>query len=196
MAFKTFTPGEILLADDVMTYLMRQSVIVCTSSTRPASPVQGMTIVETDTGNQRRYWNGSWVIWPPQFVEVSDSTNITTTSTTFVPGSPQVSTTFTGPPSGRVLVFISAHIEGNDPERALNISFEIRETNVSGSLIYPLDSNDGLRMQGINNLQATAVRQITGLTVGQLYFIRTLHSVTAGTGSIFHRRIGVQPLAN
>jgi len=57
MPFKTFVAGPLPSAE-VNDYLMKQSVIVCTSGTRPASPVNGMTIYETDTG---RYitWNGS-----------------------------------------------------------------------------------------------------------------------------------------
>jgi hypothetical protein len=60
MAFKTFAPG-VLTSSDVNTFLMRQAVIVCTSSTRPASPNEGMTIYETDT-DRTSQWNGSaWV---------------------------------------------------------------------------------------------------------------------------------------
>lgn len=57
MPFKTFTPS-VLTAAEMNDYLMKQAVITCTSGTRPASPVNGMTIYETDTG---RYitWNGS-----------------------------------------------------------------------------------------------------------------------------------------
>lgn len=60
MPFKTFTPA-VLTSADMNTYLMQQSVIICTSGTRPGSPVNGMTIYETDTACQAR-WNGSaWV---------------------------------------------------------------------------------------------------------------------------------------
>lgn len=38
--------------------LMKQTVIVCTSGTRPASPPEGMTIYETDT-DRRLVWDGS-----------------------------------------------------------------------------------------------------------------------------------------
>lgn len=52
MAYKAWTAGELLTSADVNGYLMNQSVIVCTSGTRPGSPVDGMVIFETDT---RRY---------------------------------------------------------------------------------------------------------------------------------------------
>lgn len=60
MAFKTFSPG-VLTSSDVNTFLMRQSVIVCTAATRPASPNEGMTIYETDT-DLFLVWSGSaWI---------------------------------------------------------------------------------------------------------------------------------------
>ena len=70
MAFKTFTAGGVLTASDVNTYLAKQAVIVCTSSTRPAGPPEGMTIYETDTDRLLVYtssatgwvppWSQSW----------------------------------------------------------------------------------------------------------------------------------------
>ena len=61
MAFKVFTVGEIFTASDANTMLMKQVVIVCTSGTRPASPVEGMTIYETDT-DRLLIWDGAaWV---------------------------------------------------------------------------------------------------------------------------------------
>lgn len=68
--FKTFVPGETLTSADLMSYLMRQAVIQCTSSTRPGSPHIGMTIYETDTHKMLTYagatsgwclpWNAPW----------------------------------------------------------------------------------------------------------------------------------------
>ena len=70
MAFKTFTAGAVLTASDVNTYLAKQAVIVCTSTTRPSSPPEGMTIYETDTDKLLTYvssttgwvppWNQPW----------------------------------------------------------------------------------------------------------------------------------------
>jgi hypothetical protein len=83
MAFKTFAPG-VLTSSDVNTFLMRQSVIVCTSSTRPASPNEGMTIYETNTDLLRSYsgtaWEvvtapGAWTAWTPTLVSVGAGTD-------------------------------------------------------------------------------------------------------------------------
>lgn len=74
MAFKTFTAGAVLTASDVNTYLAKQAVIVCTSTTRPSSPPEGMTIYETDTDKMLVYtsattgwvppWNKPWGVVP------------------------------------------------------------------------------------------------------------------------------------
>lgn len=60
MAYKTFVAADVLTASDVNTYLMRQSVISCTSATRPASPIEGMTIYETDTDQYLSYSGSTW----------------------------------------------------------------------------------------------------------------------------------------
>jgi len=60
MAFKTFAPG-VLTSSDVNTFLMRQAVITCTSTTRPASPSEGMVIFETNTDLLRVWDGGAWV---------------------------------------------------------------------------------------------------------------------------------------
>ena len=59
MPFKTFTAG-VLTSSDVNTFLMQQAVITCTSSTRPSSPVEGMTIYETDTDFYRTWSGSAW----------------------------------------------------------------------------------------------------------------------------------------
>lgn len=64
MAFKTFTDGNVLTDTDLNDYLMKQTVIVCTSGSRPSSPVEGMVIYETDTDSIRAYDGSSWVaVW-------------------------------------------------------------------------------------------------------------------------------------
>lgn len=60
MAFKTFVAGATLTAAEVNDYLMKQAVIVATSGTRPASPVEGMTIYETDTDKLLTYDGATW----------------------------------------------------------------------------------------------------------------------------------------
>jgi len=60
MAFKTIADGVALPAADINTYLQKQAVIVCTAGTRPASPIEGMTIYETDTDKLLIYTTATW----------------------------------------------------------------------------------------------------------------------------------------
>jgi hypothetical protein len=62
MSFKTFAAGDVLTSSDVNTYLMRQSLIVCTSATRPGTPSEGMAIYETDTDLVRVYNGTAWEV--------------------------------------------------------------------------------------------------------------------------------------
>lgn len=93
MPLKNWAPGDVLTASDLMTFLMRQAVIVCTSGTRPGPDdrVNGMTIHETDTG-RRWVWNGAdWV--PETSISVtrtglqslSNSTTMQDDDTLFLP---------------------------------------------------------------------------------------------------------------
>lgn len=61
MAFKIFAGGATLPAADLNDYLMEQSIIVCTSGTRPSSPAEGWTIYETDTDLYKMYSGSAWV---------------------------------------------------------------------------------------------------------------------------------------
>jgi hypothetical protein len=57
----TFTASSPLTAAQLNDYLMEQAVISCTSSTRPSSPNEGMTIYETDTDRILAYSGSAWV---------------------------------------------------------------------------------------------------------------------------------------
>ena len=61
MPFYTFADGQTLPASR-MNDIMRQTIVTCTSGTRPSSPPVGMRIYETDT-RQTLEWNG--VRWDP-----------------------------------------------------------------------------------------------------------------------------------
>jgi hypothetical protein len=65
MPFKTFTAGEILTAADTNTFLARQAVITCTSTTRPSSPPEGMVIHESDTDRLLVFSGGASAGWQP-----------------------------------------------------------------------------------------------------------------------------------
>lgn len=62
MGFKLWASGELLTSADVNAYLMKQTIISCTSGTRPSSPQDGMYIYETDTRYYRSY-NSTLATW-------------------------------------------------------------------------------------------------------------------------------------
>jgi hypothetical protein len=89
MGNKTWVTEEVLASADVNNLLMKQSVIACTSGTRPGTPVEGMFIYETDTDTYRGYDGSTWqevfMLNPPR-AEVTRTTaqNITDSTQTTV----------------------------------------------------------------------------------------------------------------
>jgi hypothetical protein len=77
MGYKSWAAGDPLLAADVMSYLMNQTTIVCTSSTRPSLTTEGVVIYETDTDRLYVYnggWvqmggSGAWTTWSPTITQ-------------------------------------------------------------------------------------------------------------------------------
>jgi hypothetical protein len=59
MPYKVFTLEE-ATSSGIQSYLMDQAMITCTSGTRPASPVAGMHIWQTDTTTGLVYTGSSW----------------------------------------------------------------------------------------------------------------------------------------
>lgn len=61
MAFHSFTAGERPTAAQWNDWVGRRVIADCTSSTRPASPVEGQVIYETDTDKFYAYDGSAWV---------------------------------------------------------------------------------------------------------------------------------------
>lgn len=97
MAFKTFVALDPLPASDLNTYLMKQAVIVCTSGTRPSSPVTGMLIFETDTKRFLVYGSSAWCTISPVHAWVATAQSTTSPSyTDLATAGPAVSSVQTG----------------------------------------------------------------------------------------------------
>lgn len=97
MTLSTFTAGQVLTAT-ALNNVHKQCVIVCTSTTRPSSPPEGMTIYETDTDKMLVYvsattgwvppWNKPWGVVATTsggtsgygYVKLTSSAQTTTTS--------------------------------------------------------------------------------------------------------------------
>jgi hypothetical protein len=83
MPYRTFASSEVLTASNVNTYLMQQAIIICTSGTRPSSPVSGMRIWQTDTLTEYA-WNGSawqFLRGVQQFVQKTANESVTSSTT-------------------------------------------------------------------------------------------------------------------
>ena len=107
MAFKTFTAGAVLTASDVNTYLAKQAVVVCTSTTRPSSPPEGMVVYETDTDKMLAYTTATtgWVPpWNMPWGHVASATN-TPTANVAMTAYTVVTLTMTGLAANRRLRF-------------------------------------------------------------------------------------------
>lgn len=108
MAFMTFVDGAVLTAAQVMTYLMKQVNIVCTSGTRPASPTAGMVIYETDTDRWMYYTGSAWQIIPT-IVSAYKSANESVTSSTVMQNDDHLSIPVKANAvySGRIVLFVA-----------------------------------------------------------------------------------------
>ena len=197
MPFKTWSPGDVLTAADVNAYLMRQTKAVCTSGSRPSSPVTGQEIFETDTKQTNRWDGTAWRLWPPVPVQFDESTIFTFTNTTYAAGATQCSGTFVAGPAGVAVVTAQSNLQAAAGGYGL-VSFEIRTgTTSSDPLFLAAVDNNAFGVQDIYNNQAGMTTVVTGMTGGTTYFIRTMHrSITGGTGTINFRRLVVIPWAN
>lgn len=74
--------GDVPGATTYFNPLLQQTIVKCTSGTRPSSPVQGQHIYETDTGDER-IWDGSaWISFAGAKVNINSATGQLTASTT------------------------------------------------------------------------------------------------------------------
>lgn len=208
MAFKTWSVGDVLTAADVNTYLGKQSVIVCTSGTRPSAPVEGMMIYETDTDVIRVYSGSGWLrfavdVETHQSSQVIESTAITSiTSTTYAAGTPVCGGTFVAPPSGAVFVTVGGTIEQTVNGNSTRLGWEIRTggTIGTGTIVWAASSvrciaaGQAVNTSGPAQNSASFRYLADTLTAGSTYNVQTMHQVTGGTGNVTFRVVAVEPV--
>lgn len=124
-----------------------------------------------------------------------NGTDVTTTNTSFIAGSPLVETTFLAPPSGSVYITVSSAPECDAPSSA-TCSFEVRVTNAAGAVVLAAADDRGVGVQENNWAQASYRYLLTGLTPRVTYYARTMHrsSNGANTATFFTRGILVEPV--
>lgn len=123
-----------------------------------------------------------------------DSSAVTTTSTTFATNGANVELTFVAPPSGAAMVVVGGQLVNGAAGNQVFLGFEVRNTNVSGSVVVAASDNNALESKSTTDFMASMVIPISGLTPGNTYYARALHRVTAGTGTLTRRRLNVIPM--
>lgn len=158
-----------------------------------ASAVINLTNAQTNiTGTV----NTSSTVMRPKDNE--EATNLTGFSNTaFAAGSPVCGVTFTAPPSGSGKYLWHVNCEP-DTADDLFVSVETRtgSTIGSGTVVRAGSSDRSIhppQIAGTGEIQCGTYWEISGLTPGSVYNAFTVHRMTAGTGSIFHRAIRWEP---
>lgn len=163
------------------------------------SAIRGQRFKYRNTGEVWEFDGTNWVFKEPgsQCPPVSgfSGTDVTTTSTSFVAGSPLVEATFIAPPSGSVYITVSSAPECDVPSSA-TCSFEVRVTNSAGAVVLAAADDRGVGVQEDNWAQASYRYLLTGLTPRAQYYARTMHrsSNGAATATFFTRGILVEPV--
>lgn len=138
---------------------------------------------------------------PASASSTTDETGFTNTS--FAAGASPVGVAFTAPPSGSVLIHLSAILAQNINTQATFVSCEVKTgaTIGSGTLAGGAANSDrGLTVGRAVNSGAVALLQAgrpvlyTGLTPGAIYNVRVMHCVDGGSGTVFFRELIVVPM--
>lgn len=210
---KVWANGDILTASDVNGYLMQQSVITCTSGSRPASPVNGMTIYQTDLRAFAVYdsagaaWRraGAFDTESLGHAGANETTTIASiTSSTPAAGSPVCGASFTSPPSGGVYITVSGRINQSANGNETNLGFILRSGSSVGTGTVQVDFSS-FRALSCGRAVVTSGSSMTAgsrryrvnpgtLTPNTAFNVVTVHWVTGGTGQVDYREIAVEPV--
>lgn len=202
--------GDVPGASTYFNPLLQQTIVPCTSGTRPTG-VTNMTIYETDTGCYKRYNGSAWVRIGAFDVEnagtggASESTAQNgITSTSFVTGAQVCGGSFVAPPSGGVYITVSGHIKQANNANSITLSFEVRTGASVGAGTIAVSGSSARAIVAGNAVNASAPVELTSsrrcrlqagtFTPGASYNVQTLHLVSGGSGTIDYREIIVEPV--
>lgn len=136
-----------------------------------------------------------------QSAESSDGSNISVSSTSYTTGSPNVQADVNVPPSGRILVLLSARCNVQTSGETCFISYECTKLSGSGAAtpVSPgLDSNTiQNKSHGANDYNdnsTTVIDMVKGLTPGSSYRFQVQHKKSGGTVNIDFRKIIALPV--
>ncbi|TDE40493.1 hypothetical protein E1295_31840 [Nonomuraea mesophila] len=129
--------------------------------------------------------------YPPAEFGRSATDVLDVTSTTYVDGSPQVSTTFTAPTSGRVLVTVGAGFRGAGTRR-LHLAPVVKVGDDAGAAVLGpnvVSRGVGVQEEATSYVYYSRSTLLEGLEPGQTYFAKTMHKVNGASGAPdFHVR--------
>lgn len=190
MAFKTFVAGASLNAAEVNTYLAKQAVIVCTSTTRPSSPPEGMTIFETDTDRMLVYTTATTGWQPPWNVPwgrvgsavVSSGAQGSITTEVAITG---LSVTFTAVTNRLYRATLTCHTYSTVATD--NIAMRLRQTSAAGT---PLAISNRY-VAAASNQECHSLVSEFSLTAGSQTIVPTMARGT-GTGTVSVHSISVE----
>lgn len=141
--------------------------------------------------------------WWPESVEAQDATTISNiTSTSFIPGTPELGVGFISAKTGRCAVCVSAGMFEQSAGDRLFVSFEVYEgTSASGTLVRSARTGNGISTHGDTTAGGSGemvkgnMTMVEGLTPNVDHYARVVHSVDGGTtNDLRQRRITVIPL--
>lgn len=140
---------------------------------------------------------GELIPMMPEVKSDREDASDTSTSTSYTTADMNVcGETFEAPPSGRVLIHISAYIENSAANNTF-MGFEVRAGTVvgSGTVVtgFGADDSRAISRNNINEAHFGRTFAVTGLTPGSDYNAQLMHRVTAGTGTLQYRHIVIEP---
>lgn len=128
----------------------------------------------------------------PSIVEAGIQANESTTLDEYRNGDILCETTFTAPPSGRILVYTYARM--SSPTAAAICTFTLRRGFSGGTIIEGPQQDNGVTIAGSLGSGQNS-RYLTGLIPYETYYIRTAHRSTQSgeVANIYYRRLIVLP---
>lgn len=112
--------------------------------------------------------------------------NITTT--TYIPGDPEVAVAATAPSSGKLFVTVGCGIRNNAATTESGyVTYQVFEDSVNGALYQAANDDYGVRSTGIAQSQEFQYHGnfslVTGLTPGRSYYFQMVHKSALGNGT-------------
>lgn len=177
----------------------------------PFIPVVGMTVVLIGQSSQVGTDPASWLcLGAPVGLDalpvpqtLTEGTDFTTNSTSFVTGTPVCGVSFVAPPSGAVRVDWHARFDTSTINNRVLVSVEVATGSTLGSGTVMSAAGDGSALENHSEpttagsstrMEAGMWRYITGLTPGAVYnAVVKVRNTVAATANVFDRSILVTP---